>query len=136
MGAAGLKVRKEEGMRVRGTIQFSQRDTRLVHGRGAGGAVAGPPGVVVRHGRLDVGASTGSNRDAGQRGDYRFVHRRRACLGKPMGNELPGESSQRAERLSVRSAIGRAVGGRRAAETGERTRPLRVEALIHPRGTS
>ncbi|MHB0982812.1 MAG: hypothetical protein ACYC02_05440 [Thiobacillus sp.] len=53
-----------------------------------------------------------------------------------MGNELPSESSQRAEKLSVRSEIGRAVGGRMAAETGERTRPLRVEVLIHPRGTS
>lgn len=54
-------------MRVRGTIQFSRRDAERVWfmARGAGGAVAGPPGVVVRHGRPDVGASTGSNRDAG-----------------------------------------------------------------------
>lgn len=30
MGAAGLKVRKEEGMRVRGTIQFSRRGAERV----------------------------------------------------------------------------------------------------------
>ena len=30
MGAPGLKVRKEEGMRMRGTIQFSRRDAERV----------------------------------------------------------------------------------------------------------
>lgn len=63
MGAAGLKVRKEEGMRVRGTIQFSRRDAERVWFMAA--VRSRGPGVVVRHGRPDVGASTGSNRDAG-----------------------------------------------------------------------
>lgn len=130
MGAAGLKVRKDrkqEGMRVRGAIHpggmpnaSGSWPRHRRRGRGASGS-------LVRHGWPDVGASTGSNRDAG-------LHRR-ACSGKPMGNELQGESGQRVEKLSVRSAIGRVVGGQMAAETGERTRPLGFEVLA-PRETS